>query len=235
MHGCQRCGRLDSSLRGTGFGYAVSLLVVTFRRPGSFGVFCSRCRKKEAFKYSLVSGLFGWWGIPWGPIYTLQTIGQNSAGGLQNADLNADLLAAVGAELADRGEVDEAAKSLEASLELRDQPEVRQFLWALQGAHQPRADEVTTGVSHTPRDELDSDAVGARATSGRLPSLSPGDIVSWSEVTPLRKEPTDDSDVVASLSPDQAVVTRTSGHWAHVRTINGQDGWLPAQILSQSQ
>ncbi len=31
----------------------------------------------------LVSGLFGWWGIPWGPVYTLQTIGKNSAGGYQ--------------------------------------------------------------------------------------------------------------------------------------------------------
>ena len=235
MHGCQRCGRLDSSLRGTGFGYAVSLLLVTFRRPGSFGVFCSGCRKKEAFKYSLVSGLFGWWGIPWGPIYTLQTIGHNSTGGLQSADLNADLLAAVGAELAQRGEIDEAAKALEASLELRDQPEVRQFLWALQGARLAPADEAAAGIVPTSRDEPGALNAGLSVTAGRLPSFMPGDMVTWREVALLRQEPFDDADILASLDPDQAIVTRTSGQWAHVRTIGGQDGWLPAHTLSEGQ
>ena len=33
------------------------------------------------FLYSLVAFLFGWWGIPWGPIYTLKSIGSNIAGG----------------------------------------------------------------------------------------------------------------------------------------------------------
>ena len=157
MHGCQRCGRFDSSLRGTAFTYAVSLLVVTLRRPGSFGIFCSRCRKKEALKYSLISGLFGWWGIPWGPIYTLQTIGQNSAGGLQSPELNADLLAAIGAELAERGDRNEAIAALERSLELRDQPDVRTFLWALQGATLSDADRAladastASGIESSPR------------------------------------------------------------------------------------
>ena len=174
-------------------------------------------------------------GAPWGPIYTLQTIGQNSAGGLQSADLNADLLAAVGGELAQRGEIDEAAKALERSLELRDQPEVRQFLWALEGARLTPADEAAGADVPASRDEPGSVDAGLPVTTGLLPSFRPGDMVTWREVALLRQEPFDDSDILASLDPDQAIVTRTSGHWAHVRTIGGQDGWLPAHTLSEGQ
>ena len=230
MHGCQQCGQLDSSLRGAGFGYVVSLLVVTYRRPGSFGVFCSRCRKKEAFKYSLASALFGWWGFPWGPIYTLQTIGQNSAGGLQNPELNADLLAAVGAELAERGDHDEAVQALELSLEMRDQPEVRQFLWALQGSRLSDADPTAiAGASANPG--IDPSPEHEVATTANEPSLSPGDVVAWQLATQLRQQPSDDADVIASLDPEQGIVTRLSGHWVHVRTVSGQDGWMPTRAL----
>ena len=134
MDGCEKCGRLDSSLRGASFMYVVSLIFVTMRQPGAAGVFCSRCRKWQAFKDSLVSALLGWWGFPWGPLYTLQVIGRNSAGGYQDREFNASLLVAVGAELAEQGDNAEAVKALEKSLSLSDVPEVRQFLWSLQGS-----------------------------------------------------------------------------------------------------
>lgn len=31
--------------------------------------------------YTLASVLIGWWGIPWGPIYTIQAIEKNISGG----------------------------------------------------------------------------------------------------------------------------------------------------------
>lgn len=31
--------------------------------------------------YSLITLLLGWWGLPWGPIYTLQTLSRNLRGG----------------------------------------------------------------------------------------------------------------------------------------------------------
>lgn len=65
MGGCERCGRLDSSLRATSFIYTISVILMTFRR-GAGGVYCGRCRKTEGFKWTLVSALFGWWGFPWG-------------------------------------------------------------------------------------------------------------------------------------------------------------------------
>jgi hypothetical protein len=231
MHGCQRCGRFDSSLRGTAFTYAVSLLVVTLRRPGSFGVFCSRCRKKEGFKYSLISGLLGWWGIPWGPIYTLQTIGQNSAGGLQSPELNADLLAAIGAEFAERGDRDEAVGALERSLELRDQPDVRNFLWALQGATLSDLERSTASDTERRPTLVDPPTPNGEPSN----NLSPGDIVTWRVASQLCQQPSDDADVIAVLDPSEAIVTRLSGHWAHVRTVGGQDGWIRAQALHANQ
>ena len=132
MTGCERCGRLDSSLRASGFIYTISLLLVTFKR-GAGGIYCSSCRKKVGFKYTFLSAIFGWWGIPWGPMYTLQAIGRNSAGGYQDRDLNAELLQGVAAELIDRGDKSGAVAALEESLRLREDGSVRQALWSLAG------------------------------------------------------------------------------------------------------
>jgi len=64
------------------FQYCISILVMTFRRSsdiyfirageGTFGV---------SIGYTIVSILLGWWGIPWGPIYTIGAIITNLGGG----------------------------------------------------------------------------------------------------------------------------------------------------------
>ena len=63
------------------FTYCISLLVVTFRR--SSNVYFVRPRE-SAIKYGwpwlLISLIFGWWGIPWGPIYTLQALFRSFSG-----------------------------------------------------------------------------------------------------------------------------------------------------------
>lgn len=65
------------------FQYCISILIMTFRRgsdihfiradEGTFGV---------SIGYTLVSLLLGWWGIPWGPIYTIGAIFTNLRGGI---------------------------------------------------------------------------------------------------------------------------------------------------------
>lgn len=40
----------------------------------------------KSLPYTLMTMLFGWWGIPWGPIYTLKTIYVNMSGGLDETD-----------------------------------------------------------------------------------------------------------------------------------------------------
>jgi hypothetical protein len=57
------------------FTYCFSIVVMTFRR--SSDIYFVRSGE-SAIKYGwpniLISALFGWWGIPWGPIYTIQAI-----------------------------------------------------------------------------------------------------------------------------------------------------------------
>jgi hypothetical protein len=89
---CGKCGKTDSTLRVSAFMYALSAFVITLRRRGSSGIFCQSCRRKEAIKWSLLTGVLGWWGIPWGPIFSVQSIVRNLRGGAQDAELNAELL-----------------------------------------------------------------------------------------------------------------------------------------------
>jgi hypothetical protein len=56
--------------------YAISIVVLTFRR-GSKKVFFIKHDEsaiKHGWPYLLISLFFGWWGIPFGPIYTIQAI-----------------------------------------------------------------------------------------------------------------------------------------------------------------
>lgn len=62
--------------------YCVSIVVMSFRR--SSGVTFLRHDQDgagEAIKFSLLSGLLGWWGIPWGPIWTIGALFTNACGG----------------------------------------------------------------------------------------------------------------------------------------------------------
>jgi len=74
------------------FQYCVSLGLVSFKRssgvkviPAGGSVFLA------GLPYTLISLMVGWWGIPWGPIWTLETIGRNLAGGIDVTDAAARL------------------------------------------------------------------------------------------------------------------------------------------------
>lgn len=62
--------------------YCISILILTFRR--SSDVFLIRKGESSASKNALFTGtslLLGWWGIPWGPIYTVGSVVNNLRGG----------------------------------------------------------------------------------------------------------------------------------------------------------
>src|SRR5437867_4392049 len=64
------------------FQYCVSVIVLTFRRPSD--IYFVRQGENAVVKglpFTLLSLVAGWWGIPWGPIYTIQSIYNNSRGG----------------------------------------------------------------------------------------------------------------------------------------------------------
>ena len=64
------------------FTYCISVLILTFKRPSEI-VFLRRDQDGagQAIGYSILSGLLGWWGIPWGPIWTIAALISNARGG----------------------------------------------------------------------------------------------------------------------------------------------------------
>lgn len=64
------------------FTYAISILVMTFRRSSSiYYIQPGENATKYGLKHTGVSLILGWWGIPWGPIYTIGALITNLGGG----------------------------------------------------------------------------------------------------------------------------------------------------------
>jgi len=64
------------------FQYCISIVVLTFRRASD--IYFLRQGESAVTKglpFTLLSLVAGWWGIPWGPIYTIQSVYNNSRGG----------------------------------------------------------------------------------------------------------------------------------------------------------
>lgn len=64
------------------FTYCVSFLVMTLRRPTDvFFVKANESAVGKGMPYTLLSLVLGWWGIPWGFIYTPMAVIENLSGG----------------------------------------------------------------------------------------------------------------------------------------------------------
>ena len=62
--------------------YAVSLIVVSFKRSSDiYFVTADRPFTGARLGYSLLTFIAGWWGVPWGPIFTIQSLWTNLSGG----------------------------------------------------------------------------------------------------------------------------------------------------------
>lgn len=79
-------GELNSELQRGGkfiaYQYCISLVFVTFKRFSN--IYFVRAGKSGAAQMAMYSGislLLGWWGIPWGPIYTVGALITNLRGG----------------------------------------------------------------------------------------------------------------------------------------------------------
>ena len=75
------------------FQYCISLVVITFRRSSNI-YFISHSDNAviKGLPFTLLSFALGWWGIPWGPIYTIQSIWTNFSGG---KDVTKEVLASM--------------------------------------------------------------------------------------------------------------------------------------------
>lgn len=75
------------------FQYTISIIVMTFRR--SSDIHFIRSNENGTIKglpFTFLSFMVGWWGIPWGPIYTIGSLYTNLRGG---KDVTQEVLASV--------------------------------------------------------------------------------------------------------------------------------------------
>ncbi len=77
---CHVCGKIAAQPRYLVFWRVFSLIIVTSRSPIQ-GLFCAGCAKREAMRSTLITAFVGWWGVPWGPIWTIGNGFTNANGG----------------------------------------------------------------------------------------------------------------------------------------------------------
>jgi hypothetical protein len=71
------------------FQYCVSVVLITFRRSSPvYFIPAEQNAVSKGLPWTLLSLVAGWWGIPWGPIFTVQALVVNFRGG---KDVTAEL------------------------------------------------------------------------------------------------------------------------------------------------
>ena len=84
------------------FTYCISIIVMTFRRSSDiYFVRAKQSSVKYGWPYMLISFLVGWWGIPWGPVYTIQAI----FGAFSGKNLTADVLDSLESQYAEENPI----------------------------------------------------------------------------------------------------------------------------------
>ncbi len=77
IYSCEKCGKADHTLRICEFLYVISLVIVT-SKDGWAKILCNKCRVKYSLYFNLVTAIFGWWGIPYGPFYAIEVLFKNT-------------------------------------------------------------------------------------------------------------------------------------------------------------
>jgi len=75
-------GEVAAGGRFVFFQYCISVVVVSFKRGSD--IYFIRAEDNAVTKgllFTLCSLVLGWWGIPWGPIWTIATVVTNLRGG----------------------------------------------------------------------------------------------------------------------------------------------------------
>jgi hypothetical protein len=97
MTTAQLLDEINKGARFRTYLFCVSVVIMSFKR--SSDVYFVRSGQYELgpmLGYTFLSSIAGWWGIPWGPIYTLEAIITNISGG---RDVTEKLLKGMGLEM----------------------------------------------------------------------------------------------------------------------------------------
>jgi len=64
------------------FQYCISVFIMTFKRPSDiYFIKVDDGTIGKSIGFSVLTFFFGWWGIPWGPIYSISSLYNNFSGG----------------------------------------------------------------------------------------------------------------------------------------------------------
>ena len=73
--------------------YTISVIFMTFKNGSDIHFLrAGQSHWGQSLPYTLLTFALGWWGIPWGPIYTIGSLYQNLSGG---KDVTAEVMQAV--------------------------------------------------------------------------------------------------------------------------------------------
>lgn len=77
--------------------YCISILIMTFKRSSDiYFIKAGEQGIKHGWGFTALSLILGWWGIPWGPIYTIGSVYENLTGG---KDITQEVITSMNAEM----------------------------------------------------------------------------------------------------------------------------------------
>jgi len=80
------------------FQYCISIVVMTFKRSSNiYFIKAGESSLGHSIGYTSLTFFLGWWGIPWGPIYSIGSLYTNLSGG---KDITQEVLQSINAESA---------------------------------------------------------------------------------------------------------------------------------------
>lgn len=80
-------GKIDNGYRFKVFQYCFSPIFATYYPfSPAFLMKEKKAARPQIRKYNLLSAIFGWWGVPYGPLYTIRSMKLNLKGGLDVTD-----------------------------------------------------------------------------------------------------------------------------------------------------
>jgi hypothetical protein len=138
---CSSCGAVSAQPRYIIFWYVISLIFVTSSRTMQ-GVFCPSCAQKKAIQKkaiqaSAITWLLGWWGFPWGPIWTIRALYRNLLNGTQPPDASAQILGRQALFFWEKGKLELAAATVDQALRFESSATLREHLSKLKEAMPP--------------------------------------------------------------------------------------------------
>lgn len=88
---CEVCGKVTAQARRLVFWRVTSFVFGSHKSPVQ-KIFCRACAANEQLKSTIYTSLFGWWGIPWGPAWSIMHGVTNSVGGTREASVDEALM-----------------------------------------------------------------------------------------------------------------------------------------------